>query len=384
MRQVWIVRSGAVELVDAGQVLDRLGEGELFGHPSMVSGLPTGFEARADDGALCYRLPAESVAPLLAQPAGLRYLARSLLSRPRPDAAAPSLARDPARQPVGRLVHERPVVCEPDDTVRDAARRMAAAGESAALVEDGRGQVRDPHRPRPARAGGRRRRLRGCPAGAGDERSGVLRRAGALRGRGDARDAGRGIRHVPVVSPFGEPLGVLTDVDLLATETLAPFSLRREIDEAVGEVELGRAAARLRPAVIALHDALVPAAQISGIIAIVLDALTRRLIELAIAELGPTPTPLSWIALGSLGRREIVPSSDVDSALGLGGRRRRRGGDALHERARGQGEPGSRASGLRRRPARRHRIAADRSRARSPAGVESCARRSSGRRRTRA
>ena len=125
----------------------------------------------------------------------------------------------------------------------------------------------------------------------------------------------RGIRHVPVLSPFGEPLGVLTDVDLLTTETRTPFSLRREIDEAATPEELRRAAERLRPAVITLHDAGLPPAQISGIIAVVADALTRRLIELAIDDLGPPPCPLSWLALGSLGRRVVVPSSDVDSAL---------------------------------------------------------------------
>ena len=85
-KHVWIVRRGAVELVDQGRVLDLLGEGELFGHPSMLSGLPTGFEARAAEDSLCYRLPAEAVVPLLARPAGLRYVARSLIARPWSDA----------------------------------------------------------------------------------------------------------------------------------------------------------------------------------------------------------------------------------------------------------------------------------------------------------
>ena len=316
MRHVRVVRTGAVELVDGGRVLDRLGEGELFGHPSMLAGLPTGFEARADDdGALCYRLSAEDVVPLLGRPAGLRYLARSLLERPRPDAAALPVGHDPTHQRASQLVRDRPVVCEPSASVREAARRMADAGASSALV-----------------------RL-------GDERFGILTDHD-LRERvvadGVSTDApvtaamtapafcvgpeqfgaevmlemlDRGIRHVPVLSPFGEPLGVLTDADLLATETRTPFSLRREIDEAATPEELRRAAARLRPAVITLHDAGVPPAQISGIIAVVADALTRRLIELAIDDLGPPPCPLSWLALGSLGRRVVVPSSDVDSAL---------------------------------------------------------------------
>ena len=44
-----IVRSGAVELVLDGRVLDLLGPGELFGQASMLSGLPTGFTARAEE-----------------------------------------------------------------------------------------------------------------------------------------------------------------------------------------------------------------------------------------------------------------------------------------------------------------------------------------------
>ena len=42
-----MVRAGSVEILHDGQVLDLLGPGELFGHASMLSGLPTGFEARA-------------------------------------------------------------------------------------------------------------------------------------------------------------------------------------------------------------------------------------------------------------------------------------------------------------------------------------------------
>jgi CRP-like cAMP-binding protein len=43
---LWVVRTGSVEIVHNGRVLDLLGPGELFGRASMLSGLPTGFEAR--------------------------------------------------------------------------------------------------------------------------------------------------------------------------------------------------------------------------------------------------------------------------------------------------------------------------------------------------
>jgi CBS domain-containing protein len=50
-----VIRSGAVEVVNDGQVLDLMDAGEMFGHASMLSGLPTGFEARAAEDTLTYR-----------------------------------------------------------------------------------------------------------------------------------------------------------------------------------------------------------------------------------------------------------------------------------------------------------------------------------------
>ena len=40
VESVWVVRSGSVEVIHDGRVLDLLGPGELFGHASMISGLP--------------------------------------------------------------------------------------------------------------------------------------------------------------------------------------------------------------------------------------------------------------------------------------------------------------------------------------------------------
>ena len=74
--RVLVVRRGAIELVDGGRVLDVLGEGELFGHPSMLSGLPFEFEARAQEDSRCYSIAASDVIPLLARRSSLSYLTR--------------------------------------------------------------------------------------------------------------------------------------------------------------------------------------------------------------------------------------------------------------------------------------------------------------------
>jgi CBS domain-containing protein len=313
-KHVRVVRRGAVELVDQGSVLDLLGEGELFGHASMLAGLPTGFEARAKEDTLCYRLPADAVVPLLERPAGVRFVARSLFARPKPDPGSLPANVDPQQQPAASLIRGEPLVCEPDATLRDAARLMSQTGNDAALIRldgDGVGILTD-------------RDLRkvmadGVPAEASvtDAMSAPAFTVTPDRFGGEVmlEMLKRGIRHVPVVSPLGEVLGVLTDVDLLAAQTQTPFALRRAIDDASDVAELGEAAARLSPLVVSLHDAQVAPIQVSAISAIVADACTSRLIELTIHDLGDPPRPMVWFALGSHGRRELAPSSDADSAL---------------------------------------------------------------------
>lgn len=319
MKYVRVVVRGAVELVDRGRVLDVLGEGDMFGHPSMLSGLPTGFEARAHEDVLCYRLPGDAVVPLLARPAGLRYVARSLLGRPKPEGSSWLADVDPTHKPVKTLLRERPVVCEPSSTIRDAARAMADAGASSALVR------------LPDRQFGiltdRDLRIRVVADGTPNDAPVTEAMSAPVYSTGPESPGtevmlemlDRGIQHVPVISASGEPLGVLTDVDLLAVETRTPFWLRRSIDRATDTAQLRTAVSQLNPTVIALQEADVPPAQISAIIAIVADAVTRRLIELTIDELGAPPCAFTWLALGSLGRREVTPSSDVDSALAWDG-----------------------------------------------------------------
>src|SRR4051812_7970474 len=116
---VRLVRRGAVELLDGGRALDRLGEGELFGHRAMLAGLPAGFEARAAEDTVCVRLSAAD--------------AVGLLARPMPLAATV----DAGRLRIQQLSHEPAVLCDPDVAVSDAARRMVDEGASCVLVGSG-------------------------------------------------------------------------------------------------------------------------------------------------------------------------------------------------------------------------------------------------------
>ena len=304
---VRVVRTGAVEIVLDGRVLDLLGPGELFGHASMLSGLPVGFAAVAVGPATCLRLPADAVRPVLGRPAGLRFVARSLLSPQHIDTGP-----DSAQRPVRELLRSPLVRASPHLPIREAARRMTAFGASAVVVplNDGRFGILTDRDLRRVIAEGTDT---AAPVAAAMTVPAWTVPADRLGGEVLLDMLDRGVRHVPVLDATGEVLGVLVDVDVVAATTRSSFGLRAAIARADSVHELVTAAAGLTPTVIALHDARVAAADVAGITSVVVDALTRRLIELVAP--GPPPCPLTWLALGSLARREAVPSSDVDSAL---------------------------------------------------------------------
>ena len=285
----------------------------------MLSGLPTGFTARAHEDTLCYRIGVDVALPVLARPESVGFLARSLLASPNvygADASPQSAPtrRDPAHQQVAALIRPDPVIVTPEVSIRDAARAMSDAGATAVVVQldSSLGIVTD-----------RDLRSRVVAAGVdGDAPIATVMTAPAYTVAPDRLGGGvllemldRGVRHFPVLSPHGTVIGVVADIDLIAVETRNSFYVRRLISEASTVAQLVEANDQIHPMLVALHDSKLAATSISAVYSVVLDALTRRLVELAIDELGVPEAPFAFLALGSHARREAVPSSDVDSAI---------------------------------------------------------------------
>jgi CBS domain-containing protein len=125
-----------------------------------------------------------------------------------------------------------------------------------------------------------------------------------------------GLRHMPVLSARGEVIGVLADADLLAASTRQSFLLRRTIGLAADAGELQRVGHQVRGIAGELFRNGTKASATSSILSIVIDTLVRKALELALAESVDAPTDgFAWLTLGSIARREAMPSSDVDSAL---------------------------------------------------------------------
>ncbi|HEY5188921.1 MAG TPA: putative nucleotidyltransferase substrate binding domain-containing protein [Solirubrobacteraceae bacterium] len=316
LEHLWMIREGAVEIVADGRVLDLLGEGEMFGHASMLSGLPPGFEARAAEDTVCYRIDAAVAEGLLSAPAGVRFVARSLAE---PPTDLHWVARDPSRnradQPVGTLLRGPAVSCGPETSIREAAERMSGARASCAVIALGDGSL--------GILTDRDLRTRVLAAGLpGDAPVSMAMSAPAYTCTAD-RSAGevllemldRGLRHLPVLSASGQVLGVVEDMDLIAVQTRSSFSLRQRISVARSVSELATVAAELRPMVISLHDSGVHAANAMAVYSVAVDAVTRRLLQLELARGKAPDADFAWLALGSQARREALPGSDVDSAI---------------------------------------------------------------------
>ena len=305
LAHLWVVRTGALEVVDGDRVVDLLGPGDMFGHVWLLSGLPPPMRVRAHEESLCLRIPDPRT--FLAHPERLRFAATH---SPRPLTARAGLVR--ADQPLARLV--RPVVwCDGTDRVRDVAERIGAAGLSCTLVRTGAGVgiVTDLDF---------RRRVGTGEIGIDAPVSALATvpvwtvEDDATQATGLLRMIEHGVHHLAVVGRAGQPVGVLRAVDLAGAEVRDPLLIRSAIDEATDLAELAAAGRLLPTTLAALHDHGVPATQIGAIHAAVVDAIVRRTLRLTEH---PTLDDVrhSWVLLGSLARREPLPLSDVDTAL---------------------------------------------------------------------
>jgi CBS domain-containing protein len=285
-----VVRRGAIDLIEGDRPIDRLEEGELLGRPGDEA-----VEAQAAEDTLTYALPASELLPLLE---GRR--------RPGAGRAGRIAPAPPAARPA--------VILAPETSLRDAARAIDEAGTGVALIgESSRllGILTDSDLRSRVVAGG-------LPfdAPASEAMSSPVISTGPDRDPSELAMVmlEHDVHHLPVVAG-SEVIGVIDSLDLLAPDGGGPFAVRRAISHAGDAADLREAAGRLPPTVSSMHRDGMPAALIGDAIALVTDALVRRSIELTSDELAAPSTEFAWLALGSHGRREPAPSSDLDSGL---------------------------------------------------------------------
>lgn len=317
---LFVIRKGLVEILDDGIVIDELGEGEVFGMWSLLGRVAPSATVRAKEDTLCYLIPAEVAEQVLATRAGAAFVVAALRRRAERVRHALDEAPPPTGlRPVGSLLRRPPVTCAPEVPVAEAAALMARERVSSLLVPraDGRlGILTD----RDLRTRVVARRLDPeTPIREVMTPEAVTVPADAMAGEVLLTMLEHGVHHLPVVDRAGRVLGVVTDTDLMGIGRETPFALKSAIERA-GDADAVAAELRRLPEVVtSLVGSGTDPVHVGHVVAFAIDAATKRLIALAIRELGEPPAPWAWLALGSAARQEQALRTDQDHALAVGG-----------------------------------------------------------------
>ncbi len=229
---LYVVRKGAVELLDDGRLLDLLGEGEVFGQFSLLAHEGPTVTVRAHEDTLCYLIPEEVADELLETSAGQAFVIGSMRRRIL-SAAERSFSEgpDPRLSPIGTLVRRAAVTAEPTTAVAAAARRMADERVSSLLVpmRDGWGIVTD--RDLRTRVVAVRESF-DTPIEAVATFPAMTLEAETAAGEALLRMFADGVHHFPVTDVDGTVTGVVTDTDLMGLTRHSPFAIKSAIERA--------------------------------------------------------------------------------------------------------------------------------------------------------
>jgi CBS domain-containing protein len=316
-RELHIIRSGAAELRNAdGDLVTRLAEGDCFGFPSLMNDSPTRSHSRAIEDTLVYHLDGDAFATLRRDNPGfdtffIRALSDRLLTQPQVKPL-----RGATQSTVGDLLHREPVCIDVSASIRDTAVRMVDERVSAMLVtrnNEVAGIVTD-------------RDIRSRVVAAGldaTEAVDTIMTCAPIKLDADAHayEAAlvmmqNNIHHLPVTRD-GDLVGMVSRSDFMRLETEHPLYLVSDLLRQSSAEGLASVCSRLPGLIAGQIEADVSSEQLGKFITTVTDAVTRQLIRIAEAELGPAPCDFAWIALGSQGRQEQSAKSDQDNGIVL-------------------------------------------------------------------
>ncbi|TFH88722.1 cyclic nucleotide-binding/CBS domain-containing protein [Billgrantia azerbaijanica] len=333
VHELCYIRSGAVEVYRrSGDLYNRLGEGDILGHFSLLRNHRVRFPATALEDTLIYFIP-ESVFRRLCE-ADEHFADFVELGRPRLEAAVEDQkkANDMMITRVRKLLTRYPVMVEATATVQETARQITAAQASAALVLDAAGD-----NPRYSFADSEERVW---------EMSGILtdsdfRTRVVAEGLPPDTPVGRlvgkppitiqsdesvyeamltmlrnNIHHLPVLHRR-RPVGIVHLSDIIRYETHSSLYLVSNIYSQSSVAGLAKLAPDVRAAFVRMVEEGASSHMVGSALSTIGRSFTRRLLELAERELGPPPVPYCFMVNGSMARDEQSIVTDQDNALVL-------------------------------------------------------------------
>lgn len=305
---LFLIEAGAVEVTDANGVqVSLLGPRNSFGERGLARDGRAMTTARATEDCALLVLPPEEFRRLTA---GFPTFTR-FFDRTRP---AEGKRTDLTTLLVTDLMVSDPVTCTSDTPIVEAARLMRdrrisclgvvdgglltgivtvrdLANRAVAEAMDVSRPVRDVMTPRPEAL---------PPTALGSDVLHVM-----LEHR---------VGHLPIAEN-GRLVGIITQTDLTRFQAVSSAQLIRDVAMAEGLADMAAAAARIPQLLVQLVAAGNRHEVVTRLVTDIADAVTRRLLKMAEAELGPPPVPYLWLACGSQGRQEQTGVSDQDNCL---------------------------------------------------------------------
>ncbi|MGR0279333.1 DUF294 nucleotidyltransferase-like domain-containing protein [Marinomonas dokdonensis] len=320
---VHLIRRGACEIRTAkGVLVDQIADGECFGVSSAMAQNPDNLHVVALEDSLVYRLDKTRFTETLEKNEAfaiffehtrhnrLRKLSRSLKT----NLTSPTLQLSIA---VDHIMTRQLVQTGPEASIQCVAQQMTQARVSSILViEDERllGIVTD-------------RDLRSrVLALAGDALQPVKTimttqptclPSGALVMQAQILMSEQNVHHLPIIDAQQRAIGLLTAADLLRHQELSPLLLINQINRQTDVQNLARVCQQWPTLLVNLIVTDMKPADIGKVLATLSDNLTKRLIELAIDQLGPAPMGFQFLVFGSQARKDQSLGSDQDNGLML-------------------------------------------------------------------
>ena len=322
-----LIRRGACEIrTPKGSLVDQIADGECFGVSSVLAQNPDGLEIVAMEDSLVYRFAKDAFLSVLGQSEPLtlffqhtqHHRSRKLSRTQGSDINTPALQLS---TPIEQVMARQLIQASPEESVQTAAKRMTEARVSSILIVDANDETK--------RLVGivtdRDLRSRVLALGMSSELSlsevMTCKPASLLPDslvmQAQTMMSEHNIHHLPVVTPDGVPVGMVTAADLLRHQELSPILLINQIHRQATVEQLAQVCKQWPTLIVNLILTDMKPADIGKVLAAVSDNLTRRLIELAIVKLGQPPLPFQFLVFGSQARKDQSLGSDQDNGLML-------------------------------------------------------------------
>ncbi|MEG3079835.1 DUF294 nucleotidyltransferase-like domain-containing protein [Halomonas sp. 5021] len=331
MSDLCYIRSGAVEVYRRqGDLYNRLGEGDIFGHFSLLRNQKVRFPAKAIEDTLLYFIPKTVFQQLCEEDEDFADFVE--VERPRLETAAEQQKKsnDMMVTRIRKLVARYPVMVEASTTVQQAAQQVSHAQASAVLVlKEGSTNPRYSFKD----SEGQTWQVCGILTDS-DFRTRVV-----AEGLSPQTEVGEvvssrlitvqsdvsiyeamltmlrnNVHHLPVLYRQ-RPMGVVHLSDIIRYETHSGLYLVSNIFHQSSIEGLARLAPDVSASFVRMVQEGANSHMVGSALSTIGRSFSRRLLELAEEKLGPPPVAYCFMVNGSMARNEQSIVTDQDNAL---------------------------------------------------------------------